>query len=107
MICMSADEFVKEHNIDVDNVSVATLKQFAHICDTGVMAGHNTFVLRSNLDHEKAQLITQLSRCDLILYKHINKPHEKYSYYYVLGFISHDIVNVKKLFKATKLKAFL
>ena len=107
MICMSIDEFFKEHNINADSTSVSSLREFSKICDTAVMAGHNTFVLKSDLNNEKAQLITQLSGCGYILYKYLNRQHDKYSYYYVLGFKTNDLMNVKKLFKAMKMKAFL
>lgn len=108
MICMSIEEFSKLHNIEIGSINISTLREFSKICHTTIAAGHNLFVNKTSPKDEIDQILKKFTfSYGIILYHYLNKKHDKYSYYYVLAFNTKDVVDVKKIFKIQKMKAFL
>jgi len=104
MKIISSSDFEKEFGIKVSEAK--SLNIFKEIVGNHFVAGHNTFVKKSSYEIELQELSRQIN-LPIIIYHDLNKKHDKYSYYYILGFTSEDPVKIKKIIKASKLKAFL
>ena len=101
---MSSAEFEKEFDIKVSNVM--SLNAFREIVGNYFINGLNTFVKKSSPE-EEINLLAKQTNAPTFIYHNLNKKHNKYSYYYILGFTSEDKLEIKKIIKASKLKAFL
>lgn len=101
---MSSAEFEKTFEIKL--YKVKSLNVFSDNFDGHFVTGTNTFVKKSTLEEELDSLMKQVPVPTLI-YHQLNRNHNMYSYYYVLGFTSSDKTEIKKLIRRSRLKAFL
>lgn len=104
MMIISSIDFEKEFEVKVRDAK--SLNLFKEIVGNYFVKGFNTFVKKSSIEEELQELIKQVNT-PTIIYHNLNKKHNKYSYYYALGFTSEDKTEIKKIIRASKLKAFM
>lgn len=115
MICLvNIDSEIAVQLLELEKANLGLIEEACKILNIKLITkGSNMFVSKLLYDNKEDGLkdilqksILGLNSCTFF-YKELDRNHHIYYYYNVIGFVSDQLVDIKKILKIQKLKAFL
>jgi hypothetical protein len=106
------DSEISKQLLELAHADIGMIKEACKILGIKSIQNSKIFVKRANYSSVEEGLKDTLLRSFsitsyTIFYQDLNRNHPNYDYYSIVGFASNDLVDIKKIMKIHKLKAFI